>query len=336
MATVSGTVGNATLNLSFESPLALALAKSWVEASDTTNITGTQSETNPSFVGTGGASTVITGATSNVSGVLAGSQEAYFTGTAASSIILASANTGSTIINNNANGSLVAITDAGANQLVGEGRINAFQTATGGQDLVTFGNTGNLQLASPPAVQANSLVMGGQDTVSIYGPGVTSGDTQSNTINSVGTGGGQINLYNSASLNFFNASSATTTITGSAGSNLNLAGTGNTSVVAGSGTESFNVSTASGNVTLVGGTASNSITNINFVKTQTGAGTAQDVVQNFTSKDSIILTGYGTNPYTVQSTSAGTVLTLSDSTTITFTGISDSSQVTSNIVTKTA
>jgi hypothetical protein len=300
-----------------------ALALSIIQAANAagaTPVTGSQSVPGGNFVSTGTTPATVTGGGNVTVGVLAGQNAVFETSSSTASLIVAGNNTNSSIVNNNANGSLIAFTGAGGNALVGGGLINGFQTGVSGQDSVVFGG-GN-------GTQINLLNSQGQDSVNIVGGGP--GTTQVNEIVAIGQGSDAVNLLNGASLTFINLSTATSVISASAGSTVNIGGTGNTSVTAGAGSETFSVNTASGNVTLTGSVSG--ADTFNFVNLAHTASTSVDVVGNFTSSDTVNISGYGAGGgYLANVVNGSTVLTLSDGTQVIFAGITNTTQVTSRL-----
>lgn len=325
MPTISGSVGGQNVFAVVATQALANLGQGIVNYAGTTNYAGSGSTAGSYYTANNTSPATLTGSSTFSLGVLAGKGDTFQTGASLASLIIAGDGTNTNVINNNAYGSIIAVTGQGTNTLQGGGAINAFQTSAGGVDQVTFATQPN-----GPANQANSLISGGQDTVTIFGPGA--GVTQSNTIQTIDAGRDVINV-NGATLTFLNTSSQASAILATGGSTVNVGGTGATSVTAaaGTGAVTFNVNTASGNVTLTGSSNAADADAFNFAKLQAGAGTARDVVSNFTANDTVRLTGYGAAPYTAQVVGGSTVVTLSDNSTITFSGISNSSLVTSKI-----
>jgi len=319
MASVTSSVGGQSVGVSNSSAAVTAIASSIINQAGIVAATG-NTTLQGQFFATTASNTTVTGGAAVTVGVLSSPNGVFVTGASQASEVIAGDLTNSTIINTNPNGSLIAFTGAGGNALVGNGVVNAFQTGVGGNDAVNFGNGAG-------AAQTNVLTSQGQDTVSIVGAGAGKG--QVNFVSATGHGNDILNLTNGASLTFVNNSTMTSAIAASAGSNMNLVGSGNTSVIAGAGAEGFAISTSSGNVTLSGSTSGGADT-FNFVRLGQNVSGSVDVVANFTSSDSVNLLGYGGN-YNAQVVNGSTVLTLGDGSKVIFAGITSSTAVTSRI-----
>ena len=102
-----------------------------------------------------------------------------------------------------------------------------------------------------------------------------------------------------------------------------VGGQGNDTMVVGTGTE-----------TLAGGTTSADW----FIFIQANGGvSAQDTISNFTANDTVFLDGYGSAAAAAAlagatSNGAGTTITLSDNTTITFASVASASDLTGHVV----
>jgi hypothetical protein len=109
------------------------------------------------------------------------------------------------------------------------------------------------------------------------------------------------------------------TVTGAGNSTITLAGTGSTSVTSGIGTETFNIDTSAGNVTLNGSAQADTFEFIKDANVATGMVT----VNNIGSGSSIDVHGYaGYSIATQTGNAAGSVLTLSDGSQVTFSNVS--------------
>lgn len=224
-------------------------------------------------------------------------------GTPVTTTVVAADNVGAAIVNSNPTGALVAITGAGGNFLDGAAGQNAFTTGIGGQDLVFLNGA------------ANSLTSNGADAVLVGGP---------STITAASNGADVISMTAPTTLNFINGSKAgvVDSITGATGSTIALAGTGATSITSGIGASAFNVDTSAGNVTLNGSFASGDTFEFSRVTTASGvltAGTANVTVNNAAANDSILIKSNLTD--TVTAGNAGTVVALSDGSSVTFTNL---------------
>ena len=230
---------------------------------------------------------------------LGGSQnQIYVTnGTAVSTVVTAD-NSNSSIVNNNPFGAIVAQTGAGGNVLLGLAGQNNFFTGNGGSDVVVLNGV------------ANNLTSRGADAVLVGGPSTVFASA-GGTDNVLMTAGTQLAFINGSRM------PDTDTVTGAAGATVVLAGTGNTSVAAGAGTETFFIDTSAGNTTLTGNTAGSDA--FTFIKgANTGGATV--AVNNFVSNDILQVHGYA--GFNVTAGTAGSVLALSDGSQITFSNVS--------------
>ena len=306
--TVTGTVGGQSVSFPTNTALQLALAQTIIAgAAGPTGslIAGGGTATATAFTVVTGNSTIVTGSSSVplTDVALAGQGDVYFTNTAPLSIVVAADNANASIVNNNPFGGLIAATGAGGNVLEGLAGANQFVTGTGGQDVVyLFG-------------AANSLTTNGSDAVLVGGP---------STITAAAGGVDNVLMTTGTTLAFINASKAgiVDTITGAANGLIVVAGTGATSVASGAGPESFFVDTAAGNVTLNGNLAANDA--FTFIKdASTAPSTGNVVVNNFAAGDAVNVHGYAGAQFTIGSTAAGgSVLALTDGSTVTFTNVS--------------
>jgi hypothetical protein len=204
------------------------------------------------------------------------------------------------IVNNSPSSALVAITGAGPNTLAGLAGANQFVTGAGGVDNVFLDGVGN------------ALSSNGVDNVNVGGP---------STITASQGAVDNVNMTQGTLLAFINGSTSTTSsIQGAAGGVVVVAGPGNTSITSGAGPEAFYVDTSVGNVTLNANLQSQDA--FTFVKDAT-AGRANVTVNNFAAGDAVNVHGYSGAQYTVGSNAAGSaVLSLTDGSTVTFTGVS--------------
>ena len=224
----------------------------------------------------------------------------YVTGTSADSVVTAADNSNSSVVNDNPLGNLVATTGAGGNVLLGLAGGNTFTTGPGGNDVVFLDGA------------SNTLTTNGNDAVLVGGP---------STITAAASGLDNVLMTASTQLNFINQSRAgVDSITGASGGVVVLAGTGATSIASGAGPESFFVDTSAGNTTLNGnGATGDSFT---FVHDAT-VGTAAVTVAGDTASDTVNVHGYSGVQYTIGTNAAGSaVLSLTDGSSVTFTGVS--------------
>ena len=309
--TVTGTVGGQSVSFPTNSALQLALAQSILAgAAGPTGLLIGASATSASASGF----TVVTGngdvVTGNPNGsltqvALAGQGDVYINGAAPGSISIVTAadNSNSSVVNANPIGGLIAATGAGGNVLEGLAGQNNFTTGVGGNDIVILNGA------------SNTLTTNGSDAVLVGGP---------STITAASGGVDNVLMTTGTTLAFINASRAglVDTITGASGGLVVLAGTGSTSVASGAGPESFFVDTAAGNVTLNGNLQANDA--FTFIKdAATTPGSANVVVTNFAAGDAVNVHGYAGAQFTIGSTAAGgSVLALTDGSTVTFTNVS--------------
>ena len=227
--------------------------------------------------------------------------DTYVTDLTGVSTVVAADNIGSTIVNNNVAGGLIAVTGAGQNLIEGLAGANQIITGTGGIDNVVL-NGG-----------ANSLTSNGIDTIQVGGP---------STVTAAAGGLDTIQLAANTTLAFLNQSavSAPSDVYGASGVIMDLAGQGSVSITAGAGEEYFFVDTSVGNVTVNANPYSNDA--ITFVK-DANTSTANIQVQNLGSGTIIAIHGYSGYNIAASATQPGSsVLALSDGSQVTFVGAS--------------
>ncbi len=313
--TISGTVGGTFVSFltstSLQTGLGQAIINSAASATAGTLFTGSSGTlTTTSTVDISQTGSVLTGLPGvTASQVLLGGQfGTYITGatsppTLSTSIVVATDNSNSSIVNDNPLGGLIAVTGAGGNVLEGLTGQNNFFTGVGGQDLVVLDGA------------ANSLTSNGADAVLVGGP---------STITAAASGLDNVLLTTGTNLAFINGSRAgIDTITGAANSAIVLAGPGSTSIASGVGPEAFFVDTGAGNVTLNGNLQTTDA--FTFLKdAATTPGTANITVNNFAAGDAINVHGYSGVEFTVGAAASGvgSTLTLTDGSSVTFTNLS--------------
>ncbi len=305
-STISGAVAGLQVNVNASTGVQQALAAQVLNSAAGSNAvvfkTASGPVTNKTSI-VSGSNSLVSGATSVPSATLLlnGQYGVYINHGTTLSTVVAADNSNSTVINANPAGALVAATGAGANVLAGFMSINQFITGTGGQDAVYLNGANN------------TLTSNGSDAVLVGGP---------STVTAAAGGLDTIALTNGSMLSFVNGSapSAVDSITGAAGAMVVVAGTGNTSITAGAGQESFFVDTAAGNVTLNGNRAATDL----FTFCADGSlGANQTTVTNFAVGDVLLLHGFkGYNVTTLAGDSSGAVLSLSDGSKVTFTDAS--------------
>ncbi len=303
--TIAGAINGTSFTFLGSTPAQVALAQALIASATgatATLVTGAGGAITTGTTIAIGAGSVLTGVSSvaltNV--VLDGPSETYFTGAAPFSQVVAADGANATIVNNNPTGGLVAETGAGANQLLGLAGVNAFTTGIGGNDTVILDGV------------ANSLTSNGSDAVLVGGP---------STVTAAANGVDNISMTSTTTLAFINGSKAgvVDTVTGAGNSTITLAGTGSTSVTSGIGTETFNIDTSAGNVTLNGSAQADTFEFIKDANVATGMVT----VNNIASGSAIDVHGYaGYSIATQTGNAAGSVLTLSDGSQVTFSNVS--------------
>ena len=304
--TVTGSVGSTSVSIATTSALQSLFAQqilSSASASASQLVTGSGGFITSGIVVDTSAASVISGSVSVSSAqvILAGQFGTYATGGTTFSTVIAADNSNSSIVNSNPAGSLIAITGAGANALQGLAGGNQFVTGVGGQDNVALNGV------------ANTLTTNGADAVLVGGP---------TTITAGATGIDEVLMTRGTTLAFINgsASGVVDSVTGAFGATIVVAGFGNTSVTSGAGPETFAIDTSSGNVTLNG--AFQTTNTFEFVKDAATA-TNNTLVNNFASGDQVLVHGYaGYNVTTSTTNPAGSVMTLSDGSQVTFSNVS--------------
>jgi hypothetical protein len=203
-----------------------------------------------------------------------------------------------------------------------------------GNNLVVASGSGTIAtgLGSSTVVAANTS--GSGNLIDLHGTDLVNAALGSNTINASGSSDTIIGGVGNLTVNFVGAATAATvfggsggsTIFGGANSNVAFNGPGDLAYSAAAGSVTLNAAAASGNLTatlgagsetLTGGTGTNQY---NFIA---GAAGATDVINDTSlANDTFSFTGYSNPP-----TQAGLTLTLSDNTTVTFTHVTDLSQL---------
>ena len=264
-----------------------------------------------------------------------------FGGTAA--VTLSDAGTGDTLVGSSAT-TTVTLVGADATFFAGTGTVSAVDAGlndtivaqsaavaitASGSGLVVFGGSGSLDFtggshgATVVAGSGNTSIAGGSGGLTLFG-GANGAITYSGSAGGLfyvaGSGNETLNAGNSTTNNLMFGGSGKDSIAGGLG-----AGQGNDTMVAGTG-----------NDTLAGNTNASSHDLLVFFAAN-GAAAPQDVVQNFTPSDVVLLSGYGANAAAAALASASTAngavtLTLSDHTTITFTSVASVSSLTGHVV----
>ena len=214
--------------------------------------------------------------------LLANAGAVYATGgTAISTVVVADA-TPATVINNNPNGALLALTGAAnaggtGDTLEGLAGANQFVTGAGGSNAVLLDGV------------ANSLTTSGTDAVLAGGP---------STVTAAGGGSDAITLSPGTTLAFVNGSTAPggSFVHSADGGIVLLAGPGTTQIVPRTGTEYDFIDTSAGNVTISAGPGFNAFT---FIK-NADAGTANVFVNlppppNVSLGDVVAIHGYASS-----------------------------------------
>ena len=230
--------------------------------------------------------------------VLANPGVTYVTGGTAASIVVATDGAPARVINNSAGDALIAATGAANNTLEGLAGANQFITGSGGHDAVLLDGA------------ANALTTNGADAVLVGG---------ASTVSAAASGLDLVVMTAPTTLTFVDQSAGPSadTITGAAGGTAVFAGAGNAVINAAAGAEAFIVDTSAGNVTLNGAVSGGDV--FTFVK-DANSGSASVVVNNFTGSDVLAVHGYAA--FNAAATTGGTVLSLSDGSSVTFTGVS--------------
>ena len=206
---------------------------------------------------------------------------------------------GSNLLVGGGAGNMLFLGGAGSATVLGHAGEN--QTVDGGSGHILYSDLG-----------ASATINGGSAAVTVFG-GASGSVTYNSSIGGV--------VFQALSGNeTLNASgSSTGNLIAAANSLLgNPQGTGADSLVGGSGNDTF--FGGNGSATMTGGSGSNTFAFFKFL------GTGNDVITDYTSSDSVFMTGYGSNQGAAiaSSTSSGsnTTVTLSDNTTIKFLGVS--------------
>ena len=309
--TVTGSVGGTPITFATTSPIQAALAQQILAAaagggSSLINASVVQNILAAITVDTATGGSVLTGSSAfpSVQVALDGQFGTYITGGSTLSTVVAADNSNSSIVNNNPSGGLVASTGAGGNVILGLAGANQIVTGVNGQDIIVLNGA------------ANQLTSNGSDAVLVGGP---------STITAGATGVDLVAMTTGTSLNFINGSakSSVDSILGASGGTIAIAGPGNTSVTSGAGPEAFTVDTSSGNVTL---NAALQTTDTLLFSRQTAGATgssAAELVNNFAAGDQIQVHNVGVVSITQSAAFAGgSVLTLSDNSTVTFSNVS--------------
>jgi hypothetical protein len=248
------------------------------------------------------------------------------------------------------NGAMLVGTVGGSNNLVYPGTASVDVTVTGSNDSVVGSSAPTTITAS-----GNDVVFGGGGALTFVGTG-----TGTSTI----LGGGSPALVTAGDGGVvFSANGGTmATVIGGSGQNIMFGGSGSSIIfnsaspiggfmIAGSGNETLNASGAGGAVTfggsggggaesLVGSqqgdvffvdngsdtmTGNGGNDTFSFIQSNTDGG--KDFITDFNSNDALFLTGYDSTASAFSTSSSGLTLTLSDHTSITFTNLTDQSQL---------
>lgn len=309
--TVTGTVGGSSITVPTNTALQAALAQSIISAATAPgaliSASGASTTTTAYTVDVSTAGSVLTGNPTITAAqvLLAGQLGTFITGSqnppvAATTIVVAADNSNSSIVNVNPLGGLIVQTGAGGNVLYGATGANNFFTGTGGQDIVLVNGA------------ANSVTSAGSDAVLVGGP---------TTVTATAGGLDNILVTTGTNLAFINGSRSggVDSITGAANSAIVIAGPGATSITSGVGPEAFYIDTGAGNVTLNGSLQTNDA--ITFLKdSATTPGTASIVVNNFAGS-AVNVHGYSGVQYGIGTSGAGSTLTLTDGSSVTFTNL---------------
>ncbi len=310
--TVSGSIGGVPISFLTSYAAQAGLAAQFLATAGAQYFTGgtgttTASTTIDASVGgvlTGGATVGLTATTPSDIGLGAngGQGEIYLTGLTPDSVVVAADNSNSSVVNDNPFGNLVADTGAGGNVLLALAGGNTFQTGLGGSDIVFLDGA------------SNTLRTLGADAVLVGGP---------STVTAAGTGTDNILMTTGTNLSFINGTTvpgAVDTVTGAANAAITLAGTGATSIASGTGPEAFYVDTGAGKVTLNGNLQTNDALNL-LKDAATTPGTANVTVNNFTATDAVNVHGYAGVQFTIAAAGTGSVLSLTDGSSVTFTNL---------------
>ena len=232
---------------------------------------------------------------------------------------------GNTVVNLYEGNSIITFTGAG-NDTVNAGVEGNTNTA--------FGVTDAGDIVSVDASSSSAAVLISENLAQISftngsGDATIRGGNGSTTINAGGTG---TVFYSAESYDFFIGSASPSSLSDMVTDNS----TTNDTLVAGAGTTTINALASAGNVLIEAGTGSATLeggTGSDTFEVQgltTGSHTL--TVDNWTTNDTLELQGFGglTN-ITYATVSAGVTATLTDGTVITFTGITDSSEISGHV-----
>ena len=260
-----------------------------------------------------------------------------------STAVLSDAGSGDTLVGSNATTSVtlagsdatffagigtVSATDSGRNDTIAALGAHVAVTSSG-SGLVLFGGSGPLAFTGGAH---GATIVAGSGTASITGG--------SGGVTLFGGAGGAIDYSGSAGGLFYLAGSGNETLDASKSttSNIMYGGSGPDSIIGGQGAGqgSDTMVAGSGNDTLVGN-ANDSGQDMFVFFSADGKAAPQDVVQNYTAGDEVLLAGYGATAAATAlanaSTNDGSVtLTLSDHTTITFADVASVSSLTGHVM----
>ncbi|OYV38555.1 MAG: hypothetical protein B7Z80_09680 [Rhodospirillales bacterium 20-64-7] len=312
---------------------------------------------NELVVGASGATTIT--ASGNGSGVLGagGAITANITGGAAT---VAAGNSTTTVTLSGSNAvafggtgttaGALSVVDAGTNDTIATFASNATVVASGSTQSLVFGGTGLLDFVGGAGASTVIGGTGGSEVMTVGAGGIVFSAGTNNMSTIVGSAnaglatifggsGSQINLNESISGTtggaFLLASGGQETLNAALSNTNNLFSggadsTGAVSMVGGSGSNTFFA--GSGADTMTGGTSSNLFA---FFAANTKGGT--DYITNFNANDILVLSGYDTTLSaakllsTATTGQGGVTITLSDSTKITFTNLTDTTALTNRI-----
>ena len=226
-------------------------------------------------------------------------------------------------------GSYEISTGAGNDTITTGSGANTIAAAVGGSVTVQGGVSTTIIGAGSneiSAVAGNVVAMEGGGSTTVFGAGA-------NTV--FGAAGASVNLDDTTSgTDFLAAGSGNETLNGS-GSTANLElfnsiGTGSVSLVGGSGSDTLSSAANGGSTTMTGGAGADA-----FVFFKGSAGHAVDVVNKFIAGDSVFIEGVGPPASVLLATATvsanGVTLGLDDGTTITFSNLTDASQLNGKI-----
>jgi hypothetical protein len=239
---------------------------------------------------------------------------------------------------------------SGSTNYVITGDSSASVTASAGTaNLEVNGGSGTLSFVAVASGTTSTVWGGSGNTYVTVGAGsvevvagsglttVTSGVTGSSVVTLFGSAGSDVTYMGSAGGALYFAGSGNETLNAALSSaNQTLwGGSGADSMVGGSGNDTLVSGT--GNDTMTGGAGTVGASQFIFLHSATNGNSVADVVNNFSSSSTLELYGYGSGSAAYKSiaTVAGgaTLLTLSDNTTIKFTGVTNTSLITTHIIT---